>query len=144
MVIAIYILLVYLTQSFSFGQYQIRIATGLYALAYHMPFLTLPLAIANMLSNILFGGLGLLDMIGGGLVGFLTCSSILLLKKLNLTKIIVVSPIAILIPICVPVWLSYILQIPYHILFISIAVGQIISAYTLGYAIVQMKFKDIA
>ena len=34
MVVALYIVLIYLTQGISFGAYQIRIATSLYALAY--------------------------------------------------------------------------------------------------------------
>ena len=34
MVMALYVVVLYFTQSFSFGAYQIRIATALYALAY--------------------------------------------------------------------------------------------------------------
>ena len=34
MVIALYVTVLYFTQSFSFGAYQIRIATALYALSY--------------------------------------------------------------------------------------------------------------
>ena len=64
-VIAAYVVVMFLTQSFAFGQYQIRIATGLYALAAIYPFLILPLGLANFLSNTLMGGLGLPDMIGG-------------------------------------------------------------------------------
>ena len=37
MVMAMYIVILYFTQSFSFGAYQIRIATALYALAYLFP-----------------------------------------------------------------------------------------------------------
>ena len=39
MVIALYVTVLYFTQSFSFGAYQIRIATALYALSYLFPFL---------------------------------------------------------------------------------------------------------
>ena len=42
MVMALYIVILYFTQSFSFGAYQIRIATSLYALSYLFPFLVLP------------------------------------------------------------------------------------------------------
>ena len=38
------------------------------------PFLIIPLGIANCLSNTIMGGLGPLDMLGGGCVGILTCS----------------------------------------------------------------------
>ena len=74
MIMALYVVLVYITQSFSFGAYQIRIATSVYALAYLFPFLVLPLGLANSISNTLFGGLGLLDTIGGGIAGILTTS----------------------------------------------------------------------
>lgn len=69
LVIAIYIVLMYLTQSFAFGQYQLRIATAIYSLAYLFSFLVVPLAMANLLSNLLMGGFGFFDIVGGGLVG---------------------------------------------------------------------------
>nr|WP_252896179.1 QueT transporter family protein [Veillonella rogosae] len=56
MVVALYIVVLYLTQSVSFGAYQIRIATSLYALAYAFPFLVIPMGIGNLISNFLFGG----------------------------------------------------------------------------------------
>ena len=65
MVMALYIVILYFTQSFSFGAYQIRIATSLYALSYLFPFLVLPLGLANFISNMLFGGFGIVDMLGG-------------------------------------------------------------------------------
>ena len=65
MVMALYIVVLCLTSSFSFGAYQIRIATSLYALAYLFPFLVVPLGLANLLSNMLFGGFGVADMLGG-------------------------------------------------------------------------------
>ena len=54
-VMAIYIVLMLLTQSFAFGQYQVRIATAVYAVAYLFPFLVVPLGLANLLSNLLMG-----------------------------------------------------------------------------------------
>ena len=72
MVVALYIVVLYVTQSVSFGAYQIRIATSLYALAYAFPFLVIPMGIGNLISNFLFGGLGILDMMGGFGVGILT------------------------------------------------------------------------
>lgn len=38
-VIALYVIILFMTQSFSFGAYQIRIVTSLYALSYLFPFL---------------------------------------------------------------------------------------------------------
>ena len=62
MVIALYVTVLYFTQGFSFGAYQIRIATSLYALSYLFPFLVLPLGLANFIANTLFGGLGILEI----------------------------------------------------------------------------------
>ena len=76
MVIALYVTVLACTQSFSFGAYQIRIATSLYALSYLFPFLVFPLGLANFIANMLFGGLGIIDMIGGCLVGILTTALI--------------------------------------------------------------------
>jgi len=136
-VMALYIVVVFATQSFSFGQYQIRIATALYALAFHFPFLVLPLALANMLSNLLMGGLGLFDIVGGFVIGLLTAGSIALLGKVTKRSYILVLPIALAPSFVVPIWLSYILNIPYIYLVVSLLIGQIISAYTLGILIIK-------
>lgn len=123
-VIALYVIIMILTQNFAFGQYQIRVATSIYALAGSFPFLIVPLGIANLLSNTLLGGLGPLDMIGGFIAGILTSGSCYLLRKVNiyLTGI----PILVIPTLLVPVWLSYLLQLPYGMLVLSIGIGQMI------------------
>ena len=63
--IALYIVIMMCTQSFAFGQYQIRIATAMYGLSAIFPFLILPFGLANVVSNTVMGGLGLPDIIGG-------------------------------------------------------------------------------
>ena len=85
MVVALYIVVLYITQSVSFGAYQIRIATSLYALAYAFPFLVIPMGIGNLISNFLFGGLGIFDMIGGFGVGVVTTGIIVGMRKLGLS-----------------------------------------------------------
>ena len=55
MVMALYIVALCLTSSFSFGAYQIRIATSLYALAYLFRSSSFRSGLANLLSNMLFG-----------------------------------------------------------------------------------------
>ena len=139
-VMALYIAVVFATQSFSFGQYQIRIATALYALAYHFPFLIVPLALANMLSNLFMGGLGITDAIGGLIIGLITSGSIVLLKKATTRAALLVLPIAIAPSFIVPIWLSFILNVPYLVLVLSLLVGQVISAYTLGLYIIKSKW----
>ena len=71
--IALYIVVMICTQSFAFGQYQIRIATALYGLSAIFPFLILPFGLANVVSNTVMGGLGLPDIIGGFIVDYLGC-----------------------------------------------------------------------
>ena len=116
MIMALYIVVLYFTQSFSFGAYQIRIATSLYGLSYLFPFLVLPLGFANFIANMLFGGLGLLDMFGGCIVGIVT------------TAIIVSLPIIIVPGLGVSTYLSYLLHVPYSALALSLCIGQTVPA----------------
>jgi uncharacterized membrane protein len=123
-VIAAYIVVMFLTQSFAFGQYQIRIATAIYALSAIYPFLILPLGLANLLSNTLLGGLGLPDMIGGFLAGLLTATGCYYLRKVNLW--LTALPIMVIPTLLVPIWLSWLLGLPYQLLVISVGAGQIL------------------
>ena len=126
MVIALYIVIMYITQGFAFGQYQVRIATSLYAVAYLFPFLTVPLGLANMLSNLLMGGLGILDMIGGGVVGLLTAGCCALIRKKNWDYRLVLLPVTLIVGLGIPVYLSGLLNVPYWTLALSLLVGQAI------------------
>lgn len=126
MIIALYVCIMYLTQSFSFGAYQIRIATALYALAYCFPFLILPLGFANFLSNTLFGGLGPIDMLGGFLVGLLTSFLVYLIRHFHLPQWLVAIPVTLIPGLCIPIYLSGLLNVPYPFLAGSLCIGQII------------------
>lgn len=137
MIMAFYIVALYFTQSFSFGAYQIRIATSMYALSYFCPFLVLPLGLANFIANALFGGLGLPDMIGGCLVGIATSGIIVLIRKFHLPKLFILLPITFIPGLCVPIWLSYLLHLPYPALAVSLCIGQIVPAIC-GTAIVLL------
>jgi uncharacterized membrane protein len=124
MVIALYVVLLYMTQSISFGAYQVRIATALYALAYIYPFLVIPLGIANLLSNFFFGGLGILDMVGGCAVGMITTWLIVQVERHDWNTWFIALPIWFVLSFCVSLWLSYLLHIPYMALVSSLLVGQ--------------------
>lgn len=124
MVIALYVATMGLTQSFSFGAYQIRIATAIYALAYLFPFLIIPLGVANLLSNLFFGGLGFFDMFGGGLVGITTASVVYLIRKYHCKPIFIALPIIFIPGLGVSTWLSYLLHLPYGVLAASLCIGQ--------------------
>ncbi len=126
MVVALYIVLIYLTQGISFGAYQIRIATSLYALAYAFPFLIVLMGIGNLISNFLFGGLGILDMVGGFGVGILTTGIIVLMRRAGLSAWWAMLPIILVPALCVPLWLSPLVGVPYWALVINLLIGQTI------------------
>jgi uncharacterized membrane protein len=128
-VIALYVVLMYLTQSFAFGQYQVRIATALYATAYLFPFLTVPLGLANLLSNLVLGGFGFFDIFGGGLAGILTAGGCALLGKFRCNRWLVILPVALIPALLVSTWLSYLLELPYTAMAASLLVGQIIAGF---------------
>ena len=140
LVIALYIVIMYFTQAIAFGQYQVRLVTGLYGLSYSFPFLCIPLGLANMLSNCILGG----DIINGCFVflaGVITTKSICLLKKVTKQKSVLVLPIAIIPSLLIPIWLSYTLNVSYYILFFSLLFGQTITAYTSG--VIVMKIGEL-
>lgn len=125
--IALYLVVMLCTQSFAFGQYQVRIATALYGLSYLFPFLVVPFGIANVASNVLMGGLGPVDAVCGFIIGLLTSGTIALGRRYGLGCWIVAVAVTLLPGLGVPVWLSYLLKIPYSILAASLLVGQFIS-----------------
>lgn len=121
---ALYVAVMYMTQGFAFGQSQIRIATSLYGLAAVFPFLALPLGIANFLSNVLMGGLGPLDMIGGAVVGILTCWAVILGQKTRFPNICTALAITLIPGFGVATWLAWLLHVPYWTMACSLIIGQ--------------------
>ena len=129
-VMALYVTVMYFTQGFAFGQYQIRIATALYALAAPFPFLIVPLGLANLLSNLVLGSLGPLDAIGGFAAGLLTSAAVYAIRRFRLNDVLLAIPVTFIPGLLVPVWLSYLLDLPYSVLAVSLCVGQIIPGIT--------------
>ncbi len=127
-VLALYVVLMAMTQGFAFGQYQIRVATALYALGALYPFLALPLALANLVSNALLGGLGVLDMVGGFCVGLITTQAVSWVRGRGLPDWLLAVPIVLGPGLLVPVWLSVLLKLPYGVLAISLVMGQLLPA----------------
>jgi uncharacterized membrane protein len=141
LVMALYIVIMYFTQSFAFGQYQIRIATSIYALSAIFPFLIVPLGFSNMLSNILMGGFGIVDMLGGLAVGLITSTTIFLIRKYKFSDLFICVPIILFPGLLVPVWLSIFIKIPYSVLAASILIGQIIPGIVGVILVKQLKNK---
>ena len=128
MVMALYIVILYFTQSFSFGAYQIRIATSLYALSYIFPFLVFPLGLANLISNMLFGGFGIADMLGGCIVGIVTTGSIVFIRRRNWRRFFIAVPLILVPGLGVATYLSYFLSMPYGLMAVNLCIGQLIPA----------------
>ena len=118
MVMAIYIVVLYFTQSFSFGAYQIRIATSLYALSYLFPFLVFPLGLANFISNMFFGGFGI--------VGIVASASIVLIRKKGWNRVLIAVPIVLVPGLGVATYLSYFLNMPYQLMALNLCIGQLL------------------
>ena len=126
-VIALYVVVLFMTQSFSFGAYQIRIATTLYALSYFFPFLVIPLGLANFIANML-GGFGLIDMVGGCIVGIITSFLIMLIRKFHLPRILIFFPIVLVPGLGVALWLAPMVGMAYPALALSLCIGQSVPA----------------
>lgn len=140
-VMAIYIVVMYFTQSFAFGQYQVRVATAIYATAYLFPFLVVPLGLSNLLANMVMGGLGFFDIVGGGIVGLLTAGCCALLGKKKITCWSVIAPVTLIPALVVSIWLSRLIGVPYLALASSLLVGQFIAGIV-G-ALLVRAFKNI-
>lgn len=136
MVIALYVIIMYVTESFAFGAVQVRIATALYSLSYFFPFLVLPLGLANLLSNIL-GGMGMVDMLGGCGVGIITSFCVYMVRKAKLPFFLVAVPIVLGPGLIVPIWLTSFTGVPYPALAVSLCLGQVAPAI-LGAAAVKV------
>ena len=126
-VMAIYIVVMYFTQSFAFGQYQVRIATAIYGIAYLFPFLVVPLGLSNLIANMVMGGLGVFDIVGGGLVGLITAGCCALLGRKKMNSWLTMLPITLIPALGVSLWLSKLIGVPYWTLAASLLVGQFIS-----------------
>ncbi|MCL2588806.1 MAG: QueT transporter family protein, partial [Oscillospiraceae bacterium] len=93
LIMAAFIAVMYVNQGFAFGPFQIRFASAFYATSFLFPFLIIPLGLANALSNLFFGGLGVFDIVGGLGVGILTAALVALVRKLKLPMWMVILPI---------------------------------------------------
>jgi len=140
-VMAMYIGIMLATQGFAFGAYQIRIATALYSLSYIFPFLIVPLALANALANFM-GPMGIFDFLGGFVIGMMTSGSVYLVRRFDLPALIVIPIIIFLPALIVPIWLSYILNVPYIMLVVSLSIGQITPAIV-GYLLIRVLDKPL-
>ena len=132
LVIALYLVITFVLQSVSFGVIQIRLANALYGLCYLYPYLVIPLAIASGLSNLLLGGLGIIDVVLGGISTLIICY---IISKLN-NKLMIIPTIVLGISMLISSYLYILLGVPFIIIFINILLGQILPSI-LSYLLVK-------
>ena len=130
--VALYLVLMYFNQSFAFGALQVRVATALYALNWHYSFLVIPSMLANLLSYLLFGGLGIVDIVGGGIIGLSTALVIRLLRQRQAPMRSVVFAVALIPGVGVPLYLHTLIHVPLLPLILSVVSGQLIAGL-IGY-----------
>jgi len=70
--------------------------------------------------------MGPLDIFGGLIVGLLTAGINAFLGKKNMNYMLTAVPVIIIQGMGVAVWLSYLLNIPYQAMALSLVIGQII------------------
>lgn len=128
-VIALYVVITFVNPASS-GAIQVRLSTGLYALAAFRPDLIPALALGNGLANLLFGQ-GPLDAALGLVVGLVTPVACWLIGKTGKTWLVPV-PVALVVPPVVATWLSLLLHLPYKVMLVSLLAGQTIAAVTAG------------
>lgn len=131
-IMSLYIVLTGVFASLSFGAIQIRIANCLYGLTLPFPFLVIPLTLSVVLSNLIFGGLGIIDIVFGSLTTFIVTYMISKCKK----TILIIPIIIFGVGAGIALYLSKLIQVPFSVLFIQIALGQVIPSI-LSYIIVR-------
>lgn len=124
---AIYVVLTIALGEFSYGPIQFRISEALVILPLVEPSAIIGVFLGCMISNI-FGGYGLIDIIGGSLVTLL--AAYLTSKMPN--KLLAALPPIILNAFIIPIWLAKLTNIPYIIIAINIAIGEILAVGVLG------------
>ena len=142
-VIAMYIVIMFVNQSFASQAVQVRIATVVYSFSYIFPFLVVPIGIANALSNLMMGGLGALDVVGGFIAGVIVSGMVYLVRRYKLSMILIIPIIVLGNGLIVPIWLSYLLGMPYWALVLNVSLGQIPSGIA-SYFLMKVLKKHMA
>jgi len=112
---------------FSYGPVQFRISEALTILPLIEPSAVLGVTIGCAISNI-FGGYGLIDILGGSLV---TLIAAFITSKMP-NKVLGALPPIILNSLIVSIWVSKMTGLPYLAIVINIAIGEIAAVGALG------------
>lgn len=142
--ISLYIALVFVFATISFGMIQVRIAEALCILPIFDPFAILSITIACFLSNLIISA-SLIDAIFGGLATFIGLVLILFIKKNNFY--LKMLPTILSNTIIIPFVLKYAYGInePLWLSGLTVCVGEVISVFGIGYLLYMYlnKHKDL-
>ncbi|MEM1514637.1 MAG: QueT transporter family protein [Thermoproteota archaeon] len=136
----LYIIAVIVLAPVSFYVWQIRVADAMLPLSmiFGMP-CTLGLSLGCIVGNI-YGGLGLIDIIGGSIANFLACLAAYQLGKKNGIIMRFIGSLAetVIVTAIVGMYLSYLLNIPLELSLLGIFVGSLISINLIGFTLEEI------
>lgn len=137
MIAAIYVVLNIIFAPISYGLIQVRVAEALVVLPFLDPSAIIGLFIGCILANI-YGGLGIVDIIGGSLC---TLVAAYLTYKLKDPKLAPLPPVLIN-AFGVSIYLHLLFDLSYWITVLYIGIGEVIACYILGYPLLILLIKN--
>ena len=137
MIAAIYVVLNIIFAPISYGPIQARIAEALVVLPFIDPSAIMGLFLGCILANI-YGGLGMVDIVGGSLC---TLIAAYLTYKLKNPKLAPLPPVLIN-AFGVGIYLHLLFDLPYWITVLYIGIGEFIACYVLGYPLLILLIKN--
>jgi len=137
MIAAIYVVLNIIFAPISYGPIQARIAEALVVLPFIDPSAIIGLFLGCILANV-YGGLGMVDIIGGSLC---TLVSAYLTYKVKNPKLAPLPPVLIN-AFGVSIYLHLLFDLPYWMTVLYIGIGEVIACYILGYPLLILLIKN--
>jgi uncharacterized membrane protein len=138
MIAGLYIIITYLLAPFSFGPLQFRASEALTVLPILYPEAIPALFIGVLLSNF-FGGLGMVDIIGGSLVTLLAAYFTYYFRNSILAYL---SPI-VLNGFLISIYLHVLFGLPYWLTVIEISASEALVVFLLGYPLIYYLRKRV-
>ena len=130
LIAAIYVTINIIFAPISYGPIQVRIAEALTVLPFIDPAAIGGLFLGCVLSN-LWGGLGLVDVLGGSFCTLLAAILTFYMKK----PIFAPLPPVLINAIGVSIYLHLLFKLPYFLTVIYIGIGEFVACYLIGYAL---------
>ena len=127
----------------SFGIYQVRVADALLPLSvvFGMP-VALGTSLGCLVANV-YGGLGIIDIVGGSVANLVACVLAWLIGEENITRRLAACLVeTVTITIIVGGYLALIFNVPVEIGLLGVFIGSIIAINVLGFAILETLYRS--